>query len=52
MMMTIAPEKAPALPIPAIARPMMKTVEEGAAPQMAEPISKRRMAKRKTFFGL
>jgi hypothetical protein len=34
------PEKRPAEPRPAMARPMMKIVEVGAAPQMAEPISK------------
>jgi hypothetical protein len=38
--MTVAPEKMPADPIPAIARPMMKTTELGAAPETADPISK------------
>jgi hypothetical protein len=40
----IAPEKIPALPRPAIARPMMREVELGAAPQRREPISKSEMA--------
>lgn len=38
--MSMAPENIPADPSPAIARPAMKTDELGAAPQMAEPISK------------
>lgn len=38
----------PALPRPAIARPTMKATELGAAPQMAEPISKSPMETRKT----
>ena len=46
-MMTIAPEKIPATPIPAIARPTIKTVLEGATAQMSDPISKMRMAERK-----
>ena len=33
---------------PETARPQMKATELGAAPQMAEPISKRAMASRKT----
>lgn len=40
IMMSMAPENIPADPRPAIARPAMKTDELGAAPQMAEPISK------------
>jgi hypothetical protein len=40
----MAPEKIPALPRPAIARPMMREVELGAAPQRREPISKSEMA--------
>ena len=44
----IPPEKIPADPSPAMARPMMKAVELGAAPQMAEPASKMTMEKRKT----
>ena len=51
-MMTIAPEKMPEEPVPATARPTMKTVELGAAPQIAEPISKSPIAKRKTHLGL
>jgi len=38
-MINMVPEKMPAEARPAIARPRMKTTEEGAAPQMAEPIS-------------
>lgn len=34
------PEKMPAEPMPATARPIMKAVELGAAPQIAEPTSK------------
>jgi hypothetical protein len=37
----------PADPSPAMARPTMKATELGAAPQMAEPTSKRKMAARK-----
>lgn len=39
-MMMILPPMRPAEPKPAIALPTMKAFEEGAAPQMAEPISK------------
>lgn len=35
-----APEKMPAPPIPAIARPTIRTTELGLAPQIADPISK------------
>jgi hypothetical protein len=42
------PERIPAQPTPAIARPIISTVEEGAAPQMAEPISKIAIALRYT----
>lgn len=38
--MRMAPEKIPADPTPAIARPIIKAAELGAAPQMALPISK------------
>lgn len=41
--MRTAPEKMPAAPTPLMALPRMKAVEEGAAPQMAEPISKSRI---------
>lgn len=44
------PEKMPAAPTPWMARPMMKAVEDGAAPQMAEPISKSAMEEMKTVF--
>jgi hypothetical protein len=43
-MITRAPEKIPALPTPATARPRMKTVEVGAAPQRTDPTSKNPMA--------
>jgi len=49
--MTIAPEKMPADPNPATARPMIKAVLFGAAPQIAEPISKRATTVRKTILG-
>ena len=38
--MTKAPEKIPADPTPAIARPTIRATEVGAAPQRAEPSSK------------
>lgn len=38
-MMINAPEKIPAPPIPAIARPTMRARELGLAPQIVEPIS-------------
>jgi hypothetical protein len=38
--MTVDPAVMPAVPTPAMARPIMKAVEFGAAPQMAEPTSK------------
>lgn len=43
-----APEKMPAEPMPATARPIIRAVEFGAAPQIAEPISKMVMAIKKT----
>jgi hypothetical protein len=49
-MMTVAPEKIPAEPIPAIARPTMKALELGAPPQSADPTSKTRIATKKTLF--
>jgi hypothetical protein len=49
-MMTVAPEKIPAEPIPAIARPTMKALELGAPPHRADPISKMRIATRKMVF--
>jgi hypothetical protein len=47
-MIKMAPEKMPAAPIPATARPMMRAVEFGATPQMSEPISKMKSAMRYT----
>lgn len=49
-MIMAEPEKMPAAPRPAMARPMMKTTELGAAPQTAEPISKTSIESRKTCF--
>ena len=49
-MTIIPPEKMPAEPRPAIARPMMKVVELGAAPQSADPASKITIESRKTRF--
>lgn len=43
-----APEKIPAEPMPATARPIIRAVELGAAPQIADPISKMVMAIKKT----
>jgi hypothetical protein len=40
IMIIMAPEKMPALPKPAMARPKIKTGEVGAAPHIAEPASK------------
>lgn len=45
-----APAKIPAPPTPAIARPMIKASELGAAPHIAEPTSKMKMAVKKTHF--
>jgi hypothetical protein len=44
----MTPEKTPAEPPPAMALPTMKEVEFGAAPQSAEPASKRMTDARKT----
>lgn len=49
--MIITPEKIPALPKPAMARPRMKAIEFGAAPQMTEPISNNATAIRNTLVG-
>jgi hypothetical protein len=49
-MIILPPEKMPAAPAPAIARPLMKAVELGAAPQIAEPISKTTIDRRNTHF--
>lgn len=48
--MTLAPERIPEHPIPAMALPTMKTIELGAAPQTADPTSKSRQLARKTGF--
>jgi hypothetical protein len=45
-MIKMAPEKIPAAPTPATARPMIRAVELGATPQMREPISKMNRAMR------
>jgi hypothetical protein len=45
-MIKIAPEKIPAAPTPATARPIMRAVEFGATPQISEPISKMKRAMR------
>jgi hypothetical protein len=50
-MMTVVPEKIPADPKPAIARPIMKIVELEAAPQTREPNSKMLIAVKKTPLG-
>ena len=50
--MVVAPVKIPAAPRPAIARPTMKDDEDGAAPHIADPISKISSARRKTHFTL
>jgi hypothetical protein len=47
-MIKMAPEKIPAAPTPATARPMMRAVEFGATPQMSEPSSKMKSAMRYT----
>jgi hypothetical protein len=41
--MVYEPEKRPAAPIPHIARPMIRAVELGAAPQITLPSSKKKM---------
>ncbi len=48
--MMFAPVEAPALPMPAMARPMIKALEEEAAAQIIEPISKRKIVRMKTYF--
>jgi hypothetical protein len=48
--MTIAPEKIPATPMPAMARPTIRTVLDGATAQMREPSSNTKTAKRKAHF--
>jgi hypothetical protein len=52
VMSTITPEKMPQEPSPAIALPIMKAVEFGAAPHIADPISNNTMAMRNTHLGV
>lgn len=47
--MIMTPEKMPAPPTPAIARPMIKAIEFGAAPQITEPISNRATVHKKVL---
>lgn len=49
IMINMQPEKIPAEAAPAIALPTMKMMELGAAPQMAEPISKTTTLAKKTL---
>lgn len=46
----VAPENMPADPRPAMARPIIKAFESGAAPHNTDPTSKMAIAVRKTFF--
>jgi len=46
---TKLPVRIPALPRPAIARPMIKVIEFGATPQSSEPISNKKRAIRYAF---
>jgi len=48
VMMTVAPEKMPADPIPAMALPRINAVELGAPPHRADPTSKIKIAIRNT----
>jgi len=50
--MTRAPEKIPADPMPATARPMIRAIEFGARPQIKDPISNTAMALRYTHLML
>lgn len=49
-MMTSAPEKIPATPIPATARPTIRTVLDGATAHINDPSSKRKTAHRNAHF--
>lgn len=49
-MIIVVPEKIPAEPIPAIARPTTKAFEFGAPPQSADPTSNMVIAIRKIVF--
>lgn len=51
IMMIITPEKMPAPPRPAMARPRIKAIEFGAAPQTTDPISNSATAIRNTLVG-
>jgi hypothetical protein len=46
--MTMPPENSPAEPSPAIARPRIKPMEFGVAPQRSDPTSKMVIEERKT----
>lgn len=50
MIIWMPPPKIPAAPAPATARPAIKAPELGAAPHIADPISKNVMKARKTHF--
>ena len=47
-MMVMAPVMIPDEPKPAIALPIIRALEVGAAPHTADPTSKRKMPERKT----
>ena len=49
-MIKMAPEKMPAAPMPAIARPTINVTESGAIPQISEPSSKSEIAERNIHF--
>ncbi|KAK5636419.1 hypothetical protein RRF57_012130 [Xylaria bambusicola] len=51
IMIMVTPEKIPAPPRPAIARPTMKTMEFGAAPQMTDPTSNKATVIKKVLAG-
>ncbi len=51
IMIMVTPEKMPAPPRPAIARPTIKTIEFGAAPHMTDPISNRATVIKKVLKG-
>lgn len=49
IMIMVTPEKMPAPPRPAIARPIIKAIELGAAPHMADPISNKTIVIKKVL---
>jgi hypothetical protein len=49
IMIIVTPEKIPAPPRPAIARPTMKTIELGAAPHMTDPTSNKAIVNKKVL---